>query len=143
MKSKEETTRTRRRETGTSVVEMTIVLPLLLLLMFSIGDFGVAYARWNSLTNAAREGARMGVVFRTNCDAGTVIGEVQATVADFADSSGLDPATITTTVVGACGGVGNPLTVTSTAPYNYVALSALAGLAPTTTLSARSVMRNE
>ena len=135
--------RTRKRQSGTSVVEMTIVLPLLLLLVFSIGDFGIAYTRWNSLTNAAREGARAGVVFRNGCDAATVTTEVQTTVQNFAQSSGLDPATITTTVTGACGGTGTPLTVTSTAPHNYVALSALAGFAPATNLSARTVMRNE
>ena len=133
----------RTREAGTSIVEMTIVLPLLLLLVFAIGDFGIAYTRWVSLTNAAREGARVGVVFRNPCDSGTVEGEIQATVSDFADSSGLDGATIATTIVGTCLGTGTQLTVTSTAPYNYLALSALAGLAPTINLSARTVMRNE
>ena len=62
----------RRYEAGTSVVEMAIVLPLLLLLVFGIGEFGVAFTRWNSLTNAVREGAREGVVFRTPCNAAAV-----------------------------------------------------------------------
>ncbi len=135
--------RNRRHEAGTSVVEMAIVLPLLLLLVFGIGEFGIAYTRWNSLTNAVREGARMGVVFRAPCVAGTVTTLIETTVSDFADSSGLDPASITTTVTGACGGTGTQLTVTATSPYNYVALSALAGLASSAPLSARTVMRNE
>ncbi len=59
-----------RRQAGTSVVEMAIVLPLLLVVIFAIGDFGIAYTHWNSLTNAAREGARTGVVFRAPCNAG-------------------------------------------------------------------------
>jgi Flp pilus assembly protein TadG len=134
---------TRTREAGTSIVEMTIVLPLLLLLVFAIGDFGVAYTRWVSLTNAAREGARAGVVFRNPCDAGTVENEIRTTVSDYADSSGLDGTTITTQIVGACQPTGTELRVTATAPYNYLALSALAGLAPTLNLSARTVMRNE
>ena len=133
----------RKREAGTSVVEMAIVLPLLLLLVFAIGDFGIAYTRWVSLTNAAREGARVGVVFRNPCEAGTVESEIRTTVVDFADSSGLDGATIVTDIVGACLGTGTQLTVTSTAPYNYLALPALAGFAPTINLSARTVMRNE
>ena len=133
----------RTRQAGTSIVEMTIVLPLLLLLVFAIGDFGIAYTRWVSLTNAAREGARVGVVFRSPCDQGTVENQIRATVSDFADSSGLDGTTIATDVVGACLGTGTQLTVTSTAPYNYLAVSALAGLAPTINLSARTVMRNE
>jgi len=133
----------RTRKAGTSIVEMTIVLPLLLLLVFAIGDFGIAYTRWVSLTNAAREGAREGVVFRSPCNKGAVENLIRATVSDFADSSGLDGATINTDIVGACDPVGTQLTVTATAPYNYLALSALAGLAPTINLSARTVMRNE
>ena len=133
----------RRRESGTSVVEMAFVLPLLLLLVFAVGDFGIAFTRWNSLTNAVREGARAGVVFRAPCNAGTVTTDVQNTVASFAASSGLEAAKIVTTVTNACGGTGTPLTVAATSPYDYVAMSALAGLAPTVNLKARTVMRNE
>ncbi len=132
-----------RRKQGTSVVEMAIVLPLLLTVVFAIGDFGVAYTRWSSLTNATREGARAGVVFRATCDAAAVQTEIETTLTNFAASSGLDGGTITTTITGACGGRGTPLTVQATAPHSYFALSALAGLAPSTGLSARSVMRNE
>ena len=135
--------RKRRAEAGTSIVEATIVLPLMLLLVFSIAEFGISFTRWNSLTNAVREGAREGVVFRATCDGPTIQNLVTTTVSDFADSSGIDPADITTTVTGACLGTGTQLVVTSTVPYNYVALSALAGLAPSTQLRARSVMRNE
>jgi Flp pilus assembly protein TadG len=137
------TARKRRAKAGTSIVEATIVLPLMLLLVFGIAEFGVSFTRWNSLTNAVREGARAGVVFRAPCDPGTVTTLVKTTVSDFADSSGLDPANITTTVAGPCLGTGTQLTVTATVPYDYVALSALAGLAPSTNLSARTVMRNE
>lgn len=135
--------RARRAERGTSVVEMAIVLPLLLLLVFAIGDFGIAFTRWNSLTNAVREGARVGVVFRSPCDAATVITQVENTVATFAASAGLDAATLTTNVDNACGGTGTALTVVATAPYDYVGVGALGGLAPTINLRARTVMRNE
>ncbi len=135
--------RVRRGQAGTSVVEMTIVLPLLLVLVFAIGDFGIAYTRWNSLTNAVREGARMGVVFRSPCDEVTVTTNIENTIADFAESSGLDGPSIVTTVAGSCGGTGSQLTVTSTAPYDYIAMAALAGFAPTLNLEARTVMRNE
>jgi Flp pilus assembly protein TadG len=135
--------RKRRVEAGTSIVEAAIVLPLMLMLMFAITEFGISYTRWNSLTNAVREGARTGVVFRSPCNDGTVITLIETTVSGFADSSGIDPADITTTVEGACDGTGTPLTVTATVPYNYIALSSLAGFAPSTELNARTVMRNE
>jgi Flp pilus assembly protein TadG len=132
-----------RREAGTSTVEMAIVLPLLLILCFGIGEFGLAYTQWQSLTNATREGARAGVVFRAPCNAGAVTAQVQATVDGFAASAGVTPGTIATTVVGACAGTGTPLTVAPSLPHTYIALQALAGLAPNTNLRARTVMRNE
>jgi len=143
VKRTDSTARKRRAQAGTSIIEATIVLPLLLLLVFGIAEFGISFTRWNSLTNAVREGARVGVVFRAPCNTAAVTTLVETTVADFADSSGIDPAGITTTVAGACDPTGTPLTVTATVPYNYIALSALAGFAPSTNLSARTVMRNE
>jgi Flp pilus assembly protein TadG len=136
---------TRIREAGTSIVEMAIVLPLLLTLVFAIGEFGIAYTRWLSLTNATREGARVGVVFRNPCNAGAVTTEIQTTVADFAESSGLDPGSIDIQLLrdGPCAGTGTQLEVLSSMPYDYVILAPLAGLAPTADLRARSVMRNE
>jgi Flp pilus assembly protein TadG len=116
----------------------------MILLVFGIAEFGITYTQWNSLTNAVREGARVGVVFRSPCDAATVTSLVETTVSNFAVvASGVDPADIVTTVTGACGGTGTQLTVDATVPYNYIALDALAGLASVTNLSARSVMRNE
>ena len=64
--------RKRRAEAGTSIIEATIVLPLIILLVFATAEFGISFTRWNSLTNAVREGARTGVVFRSPCDAGPV-----------------------------------------------------------------------
>ncbi|MBW2715218.1 MAG: pilus assembly protein [Deltaproteobacteria bacterium] len=143
MKRIDKTARKRRFEAGTTIVEATIVLPLMLMLTFGIAEFGISFTRWNSLTNAVREGARAGVVFRVPCASGAVTSLIETTVSDFADSSGIDPTNITTTVTGACGGTGTQLIVTSTVPYDYIALDALAGFAPSTNLSARTVMRNE
>jgi Flp pilus assembly protein TadG len=136
--------RKRRSEAGTSIVEATIVLPVMILLVFGIAEFGITYTQWNSLTNAVREGARVGVVFRSPCDAGAVTTLVETTVSNFSvAASGIDPADIVTTVTGVCAGTGTQLQVDATVPYNYIALDALAGLASITNLRARSVMRNE
>jgi hypothetical protein len=85
----------------------------------------------------------MGVVFRAPCDAATVETDIENTVSDFAASSGLDGASIVTTVTGACAGTGAQLTVSSTAPHDYIAMSALVGFAPILNLNAQTVMRNE
>jgi len=49
-------------EDGVALVEFAMVLPLLLVLAFGIIDFGRAFQTWITLTNAAREGARLGTV---------------------------------------------------------------------------------
>jgi len=50
----------KRRERGQSLVETAVVLPILLLLVAAIVDFGRAFDAYIILTNAAREGARFG-----------------------------------------------------------------------------------
>jgi len=44
------------------MVEFALVLPLLLIVLFMMVDFGVGFARWIAITNATREGARYGAV---------------------------------------------------------------------------------
>ena len=55
---------------GQSLVEFALVLPLFLLLFMVVMDLGTAVFTYNSLTNAAREGARLAVV---NQDSASVI----------------------------------------------------------------------
>ena len=143
MKLIDKSARKRRSEVGTTIVEATIVLPLMLMLTFGIAEFGISFTRWNSLTNAVREGARTGVVFRAPCTKGAVDALVMATVSSYADSSGIDPANIITTVTGACAGTGTQLTVLARVPHTYIVISGLAGFSPDANLIARTVMRNE
>jgi Flp pilus assembly protein TadG len=51
-----------RRERGQGLVEMALVLPVFLLLIVSFFDLGQAVFAYNTLTNAAREGARFAIV---------------------------------------------------------------------------------
>ena len=46
-------------ERGAELIEFAIVTPLLLLLVFGIANFGLMFQRYEVLTNAAREGARV------------------------------------------------------------------------------------
>lgn len=52
----------RRNEAGQSMVEMALVLPILLILVGGIMDFGWLFYNKLALTNAAREGARYAVI---------------------------------------------------------------------------------
>jgi len=54
---------TLENEKGQSLVEFALVVPILLLLMFAITEFGRAWMTYNILTGAAREAVRDVVVF--------------------------------------------------------------------------------
>lgn len=51
-----------RGERGNALVEMTLVLPILLLLVFGIIEFGQAYSNKIAVRQGVREAARQGVV---------------------------------------------------------------------------------
>jgi Flp pilus assembly protein TadG len=54
--------RTRSSEAGTAVVEFALIVPLLLLIVFGILDFGRALNYLNDSTQLARSGARWAIV---------------------------------------------------------------------------------
>ncbi|MEI6207934.1 MAG: TadE/TadG family type IV pilus assembly protein [Desulfuromonadales bacterium] len=58
-------------EKGQALVEFALILPLLLLLLFGIIEFGRAFFQKNMTINAAREGARFAVV-QTTWDVGKI-----------------------------------------------------------------------
>ena len=51
-----------RRGHGQSLVEFALVLPVFILVLVSLFDLGRAVFVYNTLTNAAREGARLAIV---------------------------------------------------------------------------------
>jgi hypothetical protein len=51
-----------RAQHGQAVIEMALTLPLLLLIVFGIFDFGFMFQQYEVVTNAAREAARIGVL---------------------------------------------------------------------------------
>jgi Flp pilus assembly protein TadG len=73
-------------ERGAAAVEFALLLPLLLLLVFGIIDFGRAINAQITLTQAAREGARLAALGQPN-----VVSRTQAA------ATGLSPVTVTVT----------------------------------------------
>lgn len=60
-----ETVATRREpgsERGQAIIELALTLPLLLLIVLGVFDFGLMFQKYEVVTNAAREGARVGVL---------------------------------------------------------------------------------
>ncbi len=79
-----------RGEIGQSLLEYTLVLPVFVVLVLGVIEFGLLYFQYNSVTNAAREGARTGIVMATAaCPLSCLEDEVEA--AALAIAVGLDP----------------------------------------------------
>lgn len=51
-----------KNEKGASAVEFALVLPIFVMLVFGIFQFGIAFNNWIAITHAAREGARLAAV---------------------------------------------------------------------------------
>ena len=57
-----------RNQNGQSLVEFAIILPIILLLVMGILQFGMMLNSYLAIQNAAREGARAGVVGSTDTE---------------------------------------------------------------------------
>ena len=77
-----------RSERGAELIEFALVLPLLLLVVLGIVDFGFLFQRLEVVTNAAREGARMAVLPAYTTP------DVQTRVRDYVTTGGV-PTTVT------------------------------------------------
>ena len=75
----------RRSECGAALVEFAIVLPVLILLVFGIVDFGRLLYTLNNLTSAVREGARLAAVQPVGT---SLQGVVQPRVSSYVTSFG-------------------------------------------------------
>ena len=69
-----------REERGAALVEFALALPLLLVVLAGIVDFGMTFQRYELLANAAREGARMATL--PGYDQNSVDARVRAYVAN-------------------------------------------------------------
>lgn len=111
-----------RSRRGQSLVEFSLVLPVLLIMVFGIIDFGLGLRSYISLTNATREGARFAAVgnpagsFPSQCDGTTtttVIGRTCVAV------EGLNRSNITSVTVTYPDGQGPGNSVIVSADYTY------------------------
>ena len=62
-----------RRSAGQSLVETALVLPVILLLLLGIVEFGRVFSAYLVITNASREGARCAAVNRTDTNVVDVV----------------------------------------------------------------------
>ncbi len=68
-----------RRARGTAVVEFAVILPMLVLILFGIIEFGYGFMVRQSLQNAAREGCRLAAM--PSSESSEVVARVQEVMA--------------------------------------------------------------
>jgi Flp pilus assembly protein TadG len=135
-------------EDGAELLELAIALPILMLIIGGVIDFAILFQRYEVVTNAAREGARVAVL----PDFGTA--DVQNRVTSYLAASGLTDAapaptvSFTTSDVGVGGPSISTVTVTVQYPHQFILLTPLAALVGSgphadMMLKAASTMRQE
>jgi hypothetical protein len=134
------TRRTGKGEGGQSLVEFALVLPIFLLVLFAIIDFGMAFHAWLTVSNSAREGARVGAV-------GAPATEIEQRVRDTAESIGDD---VVVTVTNAEGLPGESVVVDVSYEYTLITpltdvlgLISVGNIGDALTVSSKAEMRLE
>lgn len=80
----------RRGESGQAMVEFMMVLPILLLLLIGIIQFGLLFYNYIDLTSATRDGARKAVVLRLDEESATAVTETITHSTTIVNDDGLD-----------------------------------------------------
>ena len=133
-------------ESGAELIEFALALPLLLLFGLGIIDFGLLFQRYEVVTNAAREGARVGIL------PGYAVADVETRVNQYLAAGGLtkphDPSIIVTATIPVGVQCAAVTSVTVIYPQTYSLVGGIAayfGAAGFTggTLRATAEMRNE
>jgi Flp pilus assembly protein TadG len=130
----------RRNRLGAAAVEFAIVAPVFFLLVFGMVEYGRMIMVQQVLTNAAREGARVGVLdSSTYTDVQTAVNNylIAAKISTTAATIGCNPNPPSSQTTG------NPVTVTVSIPFKNVSWLPAPLYLGSTTLSASAVMRRE
>jgi Flp pilus assembly protein TadG len=103
-----------KNERGQTMTEFALVLPLLVVLVLAIAQFGVAFNNYVTLTDAARAAARKGAVSR---ESGNPQDDCQS--AGYAAGQNLNnPGTDFVVSCSSSWSIGSDVTVTATYPYS-------------------------
>jgi Flp pilus assembly protein TadG len=138
-----------RREEGAALVETALVVPVILLLLFAIFEMGLAFARYQVLSNASREVARIASLFDRDCATagpgnltGTKSDLIAQAVDNYDNALGMDGGiTGATTIPNVCVS-GQSSEVTLTFVHQLPVLDSFIDQA-SIVLTARTIMRNE
>jgi Flp pilus assembly protein TadG len=134
-----------RREDGQAMVELALVLPILLLAVFGITDFGRALNDTEQATNLANEAARYAAVGQVPTGATGTLGSWMLSQADSSELKGsgsvcVNYPSVTTNGQTTSRVAGDPVTVSVSFTYSWIPLL---GLGPSSTITRSATMRIE
>jgi len=132
----------RLNDRGAVGVEFALLLPVFLLILFGIIEFGMMMYGREVVTNAAREGARAGIV---QGPPKRTAGEITTIASNYLTGTGINQADVTFTPAG--DGLASPNMLTVTAVYNYNFLipyiPTVMGIPSPLVITTQVVMRHE
>jgi len=129
---------TKRKLRGQSLVEFALVLPILLLTVMGVVEFGRIFMTQQVITNASREGARAAIL------PGNTEAEVYETVSTYMSSAGLvSGLSLETSNVGENVQPGVQTSVTVRYDLPILSGSIIPGLGETILLENTTVMRDK
>jgi Flp pilus assembly protein TadG len=135
-----------RDESGTALVEFALVLPLLLVLILAIADFGRALNNWIDATHIANVTARYAAVNKNPAASGTLQRhmELQANTEELRDGSAQATPVDVCVSLPPDANVGDPVTVEVRSTWSWLGyLVEEAGLELETDLVGKATMRLE
>ena len=106
-----------RSDSGQAITEFALILPLLMVLILGIVQFGIVFNNYITLTDATRAGARQAVVARFAHDNGASAKQVVLDSAQGLDQSVLSP-TVSVTADPDWDTSGGTVTVSASYPYS-------------------------
>ena len=137
-----------RSEKGAELIELAMVTPILLLVLGGIVDFGFMFRAWANVANAAREGARVGVLPTYGCEAANP--NVKDRVDKYMAAAGITgsytvttSATVVPTVAGSFTACSVLVQLMQPLPSLGVFGAVFGGSFTTVPLASRAVMRTE
>lgn len=132
----------RRGQRGVATVETALTLIFFFMMLLGVIEAGRFVSVYQTLTNAAREGARLGVAPNSGTSTRPGEDEIRAEVQRFLASNAISGATVTVERNFAPGAVANEYTrVTASLPYQVLTASWFS--MTEVTLTGRAMMRNE
>jgi Flp pilus assembly protein TadG len=137
-----------RSESGVALVELALILPLLMLILLGVLDFGKAFNYWIDETHLANEAARFAVVDKNPGTSGSLQNYIlsQADTSEFRSGGGTAvpaKAQVCLAFPSGTSNVGDPVKATVTVVYHWLPFIGAKVGGATKTLSATSTMRLE